>query len=509
MQQLTCHECCSTSVKLKGKTVTPNGDIRQRVKCKVCGTNSYHIVSRDIQNDDNVYIKKQNSVKRYVITACQNNTAINDEFLHTLSEYCEYNNAELMIVPILYRPDDYPEIVYEVPERYNDYFVRSKRQLHEEVYVMGSFNFIPTTVNPLSGLESISKGSSLIVPSPQLRMKSLAVSASRHPAILITTGAISHPEYLSSKTGEKAKFNHSYSAIVVEIDVDNDYHIRVLNSDATGGFYDLDTQYTPNGVIGGSTIECLITGDEHAIFSSPEVRAATYNNQDSICATLRPNTVVRHDLLDCYSISHHHKRDAILNVGKYMFGKNTIKDELDATIDYLNSTTGDFKNIIVSSNHNDHLTRWLKEVDIKNEPWNALIYHNLMYRVLSSISSTDTGISYSNPFELYCTGKVGDTKFLRRDESFTVHDIELNAHGDAGVNGSRATIAQYSNLSQKYVIGHSHTPGIVFGAYQVGTSSHLKLEYNGGPSSWMNTHCIVHKNGKRQLINIIKGKWRA
>lgn len=507
--QIQCSDCNSTSVVSKG-TVKRFGKLQMRVKCKACGTNSYHDV---YQGDDDESIMQDyvppSSVVRYVITACQNNTTINTAFLESLETYCQFNNAELMIVPIVYRPGDFDSVEYHVPERFLVNFINEKKHLHSEVYVMGSYNFIPTTVNPLSGLESISKGSSLIVPSPQLRMKSLAVSASRHPAVLITTGAISHPEYLNSKIGERAKFNHSYSAVVVEIDTDGDYHIRVLNSDNTGAFYDLDKKYDSNVVTSNQTIECLITGDEHAVFASPEVKSATYTAEDSIVAVLKPQTVVRHDLLDCYSISHHHRRDSILNVGKYMVGKNEIAAELRETVNYLLDTTKGFKNVIVSSNHNDHLTRWLKEVDIKNEPWNAVLYHWLMYKVLSTIKSSDTGISYANPFELYCTDAGVNAKFLKRDESYTIHDIELNAHGDLGINGSRGTIAQYSNLSQKYVIGHSHTPGIVFGAYQVGTSSHLKLEYSGGPSSWMNTHCIVHKNGKRQLINIIKGKWRA
>ena len=47
------------------------------------------------------------------------------------------------------------------------------------------------------------------------------------------------------------------------------------------------------------------------------------------------------------------------------------------------------------------------------------------------------------------------------------------------------------------------------GVYQVGTSSRLKLEYNSGPSSWLHTHCCIYPNGKRTLITIIDGQWRA
>ena len=32
----------------------------------------------------------------------------------------------------------------------------------------------------------------------------------------------------------------------------------------------------------------------------------------------------------------------------------------------------------------------------------------------------------------------------------------------------------------------------------------LRLDYNIGPSSWLHSHVIIHKNGKAQHINISK-----
>jgi hypothetical protein len=449
-----------------------------------------------------------------VITACQNNATINEQFCQSLQSYCKFNDAELLIVPIVYRPNDHVNVEFNIPAWLDHILVNTKIKIHDEVFIMGSFNFIPTTVNPLQGLESISRGDTLIVPSPQLRMKSLAVSATRHPAILHTTGAISNPEYSNSKVGEKATFNHSYSAVIVEIDDDNDFHIRVLSADDFGAFFDIGYLYSPSGSITFEGIEAIVTGDEHAIFADPDVEAATYSNQDSIVRTLNPKYVVRHDLLDCASVSHHTRKDTIKNVGKSIFGLNKIEDELSVTVDYLLRTTlidgVDIENIIVSSNHNDHLTRWFSEIDIRTEPQNAKFYHKYMWKILDSMKETPTGFTHINPFEQFCIDiGVPKTKFLNRDESFSIADVELGVHSDKGTNGSRGSINQFANLPSKYVIGHSHTPGIIAGAYQVGTSSYKKLEYTSGLSSWMNTHCLVMSNGKRQLINIINGKWKA
>jgi hypothetical protein len=503
---MNCMHCQSSNTRLNG---VRSG--KQRIRCNDCGRSSNMGVVKDLPIDQTSVEYGAGSIRRYVITACQNNAEVHIDFLKTLRSYCDINNAELLVVPILYRPTDYEFIEYNIPDEIKYTFVNEKKQLHNEVFVMGKFNFLPTTVNPLAGLESLSKGATLIVPSPQLRMKSSAVSANRHPAILHTTGAISKPEYANTKVGEKARFNHSYSAVLIEVDIDNDFHIRTLVADnVEGSFIDLGVEYNKFGSSEFVGSVALVTGDEHAIFGSPEVELATYTAPDSMVNVLKPTFVVRHDVLDMYSGSHHHKNDSIKSVGKYYFGLNSVQDELLLTTEYLKRTSGEFFSIIVPSNHNDHLTKWLTTVNIKDEPWNALLYHKMMYEVLSTLKKTETGISHTDPFSIFCKMQgVENIKFLSPGESFRVADVELGAHGHEGKNGSRGSINQYSDLSSKYVIGHSHTPGIISGAYQVGTSSKLNLEYVSGPSSWINCHCFVYKNGKRQLINIINGKYRA
>lgn len=502
-----CPHCESEDVKQRHKRLNASGEKRQRYQCNSCF--KWFTVAAISEEKENAFMNT--NVRRFVITACQNNASVNTEFVEALQNYCIYHNAKLLIVPIVYRPTDHEVITYNIPEDVDHELVTSKVRIHDEVFVMGKFNFIPTTVNPLSGLESLSKGDTLIVPSPQLRMKSSAVSANRHPAILHTTGAISHPEYTNTKVGEKARFNHSYSAVLVEIDKDNDFHIRVLSADDDNTFFDIGEKWSAHSKV--PTIEyplAIVTGDEHAMFSDPVVEEATYTGENSITKILKPKFVVRHDVLDMYSGSHHHKNNTIKTVAKHMFGIDKVEDELKKTVAYLKRTTGKFINIIVPSNHTDHLTKWLSTVNIKEEPWNAKFYHMMMYQVLTSLEQTETGFKHVDPFALYCEwSNLDRTEFLRPGDSFCIADVELGAHGHEGRNGSRGSISQYSDMAHKYVIGHSHTPGIVSGAYQVGTSSRLKLEYTTGPSSWAHVHCLVYANGKRQLIRIVNGRWKA
>lgn len=502
-----CPHCESKDVRQHNVRVTSTGDRRQRFQCKSC-FKWFTVAASPVEKEETLM---NSNVRRFVITACQNNASVNKDFVKTLQNYCNYHKAKLLIVPILYRLTDHEVITYDIPEDVEHELVTSKVRIHNEVFVMGKFNFIPTTVNPLSGLESLSKGDTLIIPSPQLRMKSSAVSANRHPAILHTTGAISHPEYTNTKVGEKARFNHSYSAVLVEIDSDNDFHIRVLSATDDNTFYDIGEKWTPHSTV--PSVEyplAVVTGDEHALFADPVVEGATYTNSDSITKVLKPKFVVRHDVLDMYSGSHHHKNNAIKTVAKHMFGIDKVEDELKKTVAYIERTTGKFINIIVPSNHTDHLTKWLATVDIKQEPWNAKFYHEMMYHILDSIEKTDTGFKHVDPFALYCEwSNLSQTEFLKHGEPFRIADVELGSHGHEGRNGSRGSINQYADMAHKYVIGHSHTPGIISGAYQVGTSSRLKLEYTVGPSSWAHVHCLVYADGKRQLIRVINGKWRA
>lgn len=453
------------------------------------------------------------SKKVYVITSAQSRTPINEDFFASLQQYIKFRDAQLIIIPVLYNnPNAFHAPEEEVfDKRLNDHLSSQNIQIAKKLKVIGSLKVNACAESPLSGLDSITKGDSAIIGHNQLALKTLAVQQDDLPVVLTTTGTISEKNYSESKLGYKASFNHSMSACVVELDGDN-FHIRHLNFDGKG-FYDFEWYFDKNGFTLYDGIDVLVTGDEHAVFSDPEVKLATYTSPRSIAKVLKPKTIVRHDVLDAQSISHHHKHDVFTQYAKYTSGANKIEDELMKTINYIVETSpSDATNVIVSSNHNDHLTRWLNEIDIKTEPWNALIYHRLMYEMLLQTKMSTSGAQHPHPFELYSSNIFDerniDVKFLHRTTSFKIHGIELASHGDKGRNGSRGSRRQFADLPAKHIIGHSHSPGIEKGVYQTGTSSYLQMDYNLGPSSWVHAHVIVYPNGKRQLLMVIKGKWR-
>jgi hypothetical protein len=493
---MNCINCESDQVIKKG-TVMLRGVLTQRFKCKSCNINTYEPISPSSPPSSKII-----NHKTWVITSIINNTDTNISFLNSLTHYCNQNKAQLLIIPIrqsIFTEDDiiWDDIGQQVTENIT---------LTNGLRLLAGIRVPPSAVNPLSGFDAMCKGTSLIVPSPQIMMKTVAINHVKEPAIIYTTGCISKPRYVNSKAGEKASFNHSYAALVVEED-DDCFHIRVLNADDNGGFYDLDTYYNNFTNISGHRIPAIVLGDEHVIHIDDSVKNATFDSNDSICSVLSPEYLIRHDVLDFHSASHHHKYDFFTQYKKYIDGTNKVEDELQLTMNYLiNTTPSNSKSIIVDSNHNNHLDVWLNSIDIKREPWNAKLYHNLMYLKLDDL---DNGGEKSS-FELWA-GDVATSKgikFINNNESFKIHDIELGFHGHYGVNGSRGSSAQFSRLGSKTIIGHSHSPSIYEGSYCVGHSCKSKLEYNKGPSSWHHAHCIIQPNGKRQMIFIKNGKWR-
>jgi hypothetical protein len=93
---------------------------------------------------------------------------------------------------------------------------------------------------------------------------------------------------------------------------------------------------------------------------------------------------------------------------------------------------------------------------------------------------------------------------LNRNASYKVKNWELGQHGDVGSNGSRGSLNQFRTLNTKIIVGHYHSPGRKDGALAVGTSTKLRVGYNIGPSSWLQSHVIIHEDGKAQHINFIK-----
>ena len=528
---MNCPICESNQLTKKGTIELASGTIKQRYKCKDCGEH-FSVAHADEHTEDmfaeevehvfdltefryerseawlksNVY-----SHDRLIITAAQCNTPVDQDFLSAIDTYRKHKPAGLIAIPIKYKTvnsqDDSSVDMYD--ESIEQFLCENTLTFSEcNVKVYAGLKIQATAENPLSGLDPLSKGWTVIVGHAQVQLKTLPNLDKRISDILTTTGAITEKNYSKTKLGEKARFNHSLSALVIEF-VGETYHLRHLNySPETKSFWDIETEYRADGTTHTESVEALVTGDEHALFRDPVVENFTYTDANSLVNTLKPKYIVRHDVLDFYSGSHHHAKNIFVKFAKHHACTDDVELEVLKTIDYINDTTPAFStSLIVKSNHNEHLLRWLNEVDIQVEPWNAKFYHLLMYMMLSNTKLGDNGSEYPDPFELYSTPRLKkNVSFIQRE--YRICDIVVGMHGDIGINGARGSFVGFSRLPNKSIVGHSHSPRIEKGCYVVGTSSKLQLEYNKGASTWHHAHCVIHPNGKRQLIFIKHEGWR-
>jgi hypothetical protein len=371
--------------------------------------------------------------------------------------------------------------------------------------VLSSIPVQATAANPLEGLQILGGTAWQLVGHPQMCMEPVATPANRLPKRLYTTGAVTLKNYSHTKVGRKAEGHHVVGALVVEVEGDTPF-IRQINAVSDGSFYDLDKLYTSKGSTTGHRALALTTGDEHIKFNLPAVRAATYDSDDSIANVLKPEYIVRHDVFDAYSISHHHEKDPLIQFKKHIHGDNCARTELEEVAEFINETTPEGStSVLVDSNHHDHLQQWLNRADANKDHVNALLISELQLKQRVAIQEGED----PRPLPLYLRDKVTTSlKCLDRNEPFVLRGVDYSQHGDRGANGSRGSAKAMAKSTYKMVIGHSHSARISKGVYQTGTSTG-RLDYEAGLSDHTNTHCVQYQNGKRTLIDIFDGKWRA
>jgi hypothetical protein len=269
----------------------------------------------------------------------------------------------------------------------------------------------------------------------------------------------------------------------------------------------LGVRYTARGAEIAPRAHAVSLGDLHCDFADPAVIEATFGT-GGIIQRARPRVIVYHDIDDGYSANPHHKGNPFNKIAKYRGSLDNVRAELDRTVKFLRDHLfPDTLNLIVGSNHHDFIGRWINATDWRDDPVNAEFYLETALMMVRGTKLGPSGTTYPDPFKFWIdNAKLPLTRVLNEDESFVRADVELAMHGHRGPNGARGSIRNLRRIGVKSIIQHAHTPGEDEGATQGGTSTRLRLEYNKGPSSWLNAHVILGDDGKRQLVVIVDGK---
>lgn len=458
-----------------------------------------------------VFKRKLKPTKRYIITAAQNATPVHEAFWEGLQTAAKHSGAELLVIPLRYRN---PTSKWLKTDEEDDWWASAvmpylwnvRKSLCANLAVLGDIKIQPTAVEPLTGLEGFSGTESSIVGHTKLALRTVPTPGHRMAKILTTTGACTVRNYSDTRAGKHGEFHHTLAACLVEIEGDK-FWLRHLNADKHGAFTDLDKRFIGNMVRDAEPPAAIILGDTHVDFTDPLVDRATFG-RGGLVPSLKPERIVWHDLLDAYSCNPHHRGNPFNAIAKLSSGLDDVQGEVMRAIDFVIKRTGDAKSFIVSSNHDDMLHRWILSHDWKADPRNAAFYLETALAMARGTTMGEGGTEYPRPFKYWVDSMQLRNITCLGGEDLVVAGVLLSMHGDRGPNGARGSIKNLRRIGSKSVIGHSHSPGISEGTYQVGTSSKLRLEYNGGPSGWLNTHCVLHADGKRQLITIIEGRYR-
>jgi hypothetical protein len=447
--------------------------------------------------------------KRFIISWAQNNTPVNSGFLKNIEAYADYIGADIHIIAGRYKnPTSMWTQNQQSEEKWDNtvlkYLDANRHDIHEYVSILSDIKIQPTAVNPMTGLQALSGVNSCIFGSPKVQLEMIPVLEGCKPKMMLTTGAITKKNYTDSKAGKTGDFHHTFGFVIVEIKDDETFFVRqVTADDKTGNFSDLYFR-TENGEVKEiDKISAIVLGDVHYGHHDQNVLDSTLDFMER----LTPKHVILHDVFDGNSISHHEMKDPFIQYGKEIQGTNDLEKEITLMLDGLKAFEKYENVVIVRSNHDDFLDRWLKNEDWKKQPTfkNSRLYMKYSDLLLEQYGTDPYNVKGVIPAiinEVYPKFKT-----LGRSASYQVKKWELGQHGDIGSNGSRGSLLQFRKLNTKIIVGHYHSPGRKDGAIAVGTSTKLRVGYNKGASTWLQSHVIIHSDGRAQHINFINGEF--
>lgn len=456
----------------------------------------------------------------YIFTAAQNNTEVHEEFWRNLVAYSEHKEASLYVGGFIYNKsaqgqrgqekthDGTTERNAKWDSRLNDYRLDVPMSVAPGLQWRGEMNALPTNVDPLTGLTNYSRGSSAIYPHVKIALRSLDTAPGEDPKFLYTTGAVTMPNYIQRKAGQIAEFHHVIGALIVEVDADGKWFARHINATDDGAFQDLDAQVAHGRVTTGHSVFAVNWGDIHERKLEPEMREAGWG-AEGILDQMRPKYQFFHDLVDAESANPHTMGDHLQRYDLVTRGKDDITDELDEVGDFLVDTfRPGITSVVVPSNHDDMITRWLKAVDPKKDPKNVRLWCQAN---LAAFDLMDEG----QPVDLikwYLQGKVPPSVVFIPPSlpTFKLKGIEFGLHGHLGAKGNRRpSDKSFAALATKINKGHTHSASIIDGVYTAGVQASLFHGYNVGYGSWSNSMIFTYDNGKRVIVTMRGTKYRG
>lgn len=465
--------------------------------------------------------------QRFIVTSAQNNTDVHPGFMKNLVAYAGQIGAELIVFPFIYNKNGFQngeggdDVWYACEVR--PYMQNESVWLGEQRKVAAmAFNILPTVKAPLGGMkEAVGSAEALIVPHATIAHENVAVLGAQYGEVvpgMYSTGTVTLRNYIQQQAGQKAENRHNFGALIVEFNEHGQFWVRQIETDETGAFSDV-RNFVNEGVVleEEDTVSVLHYGDIHAEKSDNAVAAIQWgapgytipgrigkDNDFSMLDYFRPEYQMCHDLLDFSSLNHHNRENHYHMARNHVTGA-TVKQDLQQVAAILDTMARPWcETVIVRSNHDDALDRWLGDAkyEPRKDPANAITYYSLQVEAYKQIAQGKELVSLP-----YALAEIADMQnihamtFLKASESFKVGPVECGEHGHSGTNGSRGSPKQFAQ--KKCSTGHTHTSSIYGGCYTAGVSGKLAMGYNEtGASSWVHACVVQYKTGFRTIMAV-------
>lgn len=449
--------------------------------------------------------RKTEVSRYYIVTWAQNNTPVFMPFWNNILRYASALGASIHVIAGRYKN---PTSIFsdKKEEKWADvllpYLDASVHNIHERVKIVSDIKVQPTSSSPLNNMEGVSQGKTSVFGHPRVHMRTLptiydnGVTSdnvySLSPQFLFTTGAVTVADYTDSNAGAKGKFHHTPGFVIIELLDDGSYRIRqVIARKDDGSFTDLYWNVSEEGIKRIDGVKGIVFGDLHvAKMSSLSVDRVLH-----MIGEFSPEYVVLHDVFDGESINPHEKDNPIKQYLSKRSMRHSLEHEIDATVTLVNVLSEITNVVIVNSNHDYFLEKYIITSDWKKDVDNAPQY--MKYALAMMNKETPNGLfSYIidsrsiNPEKVTCLGV---------DQSFIIGERECGQHGHLGTSGSKGSPHQFKRLSKKNITGHTHSPLRIDGLTVVGCQD-ISHGYNKGLSNWWLCDVLIHNDCKAQQI---------
>lgn len=467
-------------------------------------------------------------VRRVLLTSAQDGTEVHKPFWQNLQAYARHLGAEIIVGGFTYNKslfEDHSAAGSKFASEVQPHLCYERVDMGP-VHFCAEMNTLPTAARPLSGLETYTKRSWAVFPHAKVQLVSAPSLGVGQAKIIMTTGAVTVPNYVKKKAGLKAQFHHVLGATIVEIDERDQPFCRQINATSDGSFQDLEIKIAKGKVTTGHRVAGITWGDIHREKLDSVVAMTSWGfdieknrtvRKTSILEALRPRYQFFHDLLDFMARNHHNVADPHHRFRMVSQGTDSVWQEIIACVRFLRETQRPWcRSVVVESNHDTALDRWLRTADFRADPVNAQFFLQCQLALYDAVARKDRDFNiYQWALQQADEKRLSGIDFVPEGGSYIICEeqgggVECGVHGHEGMNGSRGSPLQFSRFVTKMNTGHTHAASILDSVYTAGVSGKLDMDYNNPAlSTWSHSDIITYDSAKRTIVTHQGPKWRA